>query len=164
MIETAAEKWVGLTRRVATSRHRRHYRDANLVRHLYDLYKINELGYFTDAFNTLVPRIVLDDRAHYKNHNNDYYRDPVSEIKRSVDELAHSNEWRDHWDQFVDTMVFAKQKPSYQVVLNNLHETTDRVLCAIENLDCVGEQPTANRARRTAKNPLTPPPTPFDEE
>lgn len=50
IIETAAEKWVGLTRRVATSTHRKHYQDANLVRHLYDLYRINKLGYFTDEF------------------------------------------------------------------------------------------------------------------
>jgi hypothetical protein len=114
IIETAAEKWVGLTRRVATSRHRSYYRDANLVRHLYDLYKINELGYFSDTFNTLVPRIVLDDRRQYKNHSDDYYRDPVGEIKRAVDEL----------DQFIDTMVFAKEKPSYRDVLKNLHEKT----------------------------------------
>jgi hypothetical protein len=31
--ETAAEKWVALTRRVATSTHRAHYLDTNLVRH-----------------------------------------------------------------------------------------------------------------------------------
>ncbi len=66
IIETAAEKWVGLTRRVATSTHRKHYRDANLVRHLYDLYQINKLGHFSDEFNLLVSRIVLDDRKHYK--------------------------------------------------------------------------------------------------
>ncbi len=45
VIETAAEKWVALTRRVATSKHRSHYRDTNLVRHLYDLYNaIDELN------------------------------------------------------------------------------------------------------------------------
>ena len=41
VIETAAEKWVALTRRIATSKYREHYRDASLVRHLYDLYQIN---------------------------------------------------------------------------------------------------------------------------
>ena len=128
IMETAAEKWVGLTRRVATSRHRSHYRDANLVRHLYDLHKINELDYFNDEFNNLVPRIVLDDRKSYKNHNDDYYRDPVGEIKRAVDELSKSNEWHENWDQFVEAMVFAKEKPSYQDVIANLHDKTDKVL------------------------------------
>lgn len=135
IIETAAEKWVGLTRRVATSRHRSHYRDVNLVRHLYDLYRINELGHFTEEFKGLVPRIVLDDRKHYKNHNDYYYRDPVSEITRAVDELAVSNEWHDNWDQFVDAMVFANEVPTYDQVLNNLHEKTQIVLPELRSLD-----------------------------
>jgi hypothetical protein len=128
VIETAAEKWVGLTRRVATSLHRSHYRDVNLVRHLYDLYQINEKGHFSDKFYTLAPKIILDDRMHYKNHNVDYYRDPVSEIKRAVDELSSSTEWHDNWDRFVDVMVFAQQKPHYNEVLNNLHRMTTTVL------------------------------------
>ncbi len=135
IIETAAEKWVGLTRRVATSAHRKHYRDPNLVRHLYDLYRINELGYFSDEFNSLVSRIVLDDRKHYKTHNNDYYRDPISEIKRAVDELHQSTEWHTNWDKFVETMVFAKEKPSYDDVLGNLHEKTETVLCELKEID-----------------------------
>lgn len=135
IIETAAEKWVGLTRRVATSKHRKHYRDPNLVRHLYDLYKINECGYFLDEFNFLACRIVQDDRKHYKNHNDDYYRDPVSEITRAVDELHRSSEWRDNWDKFVETMVFAKEKPSYEDVLGNLQSKTQPVLKELNNIN-----------------------------
>lgn len=135
IIETAAEKWVGLTRRVATSAHRQHYRDANLVRHLYDLYKINECGCFSDEFNTLACRIVLDDRKHYKSHNDDYYRDPVSEIKRAVDELHGSTEWHDNWDHFVDTMVFAKEKPTYEDVLGNLQNKTETVLNELQHVE-----------------------------
>ncbi len=135
VIETAAEKWVGLTRRVATSAHRQHYRDANLVRHLYDLYKINEHRGFTDEFSSLVSRIVFDDRKQYKNHNDDYYRDPVSEIKRAVDELHQSTEWHDNWDRFVDAMVFAKEKPTYDDVLRNLHNKTEIALSELSNID-----------------------------
>ena len=135
IIETAAEKWVGLTRRVATSVHRKHYRDASLVRHLYDLYKINELGYFSDEFNSLVSRIVFDDRKNYKNHNDNYYRDPVSEIQRAVDELHQSREWNNHWDEFINTMVFAKNKPTYDAVLENLHNKTKTALYELRNVD-----------------------------
>ena len=73
--------------------------------------------------------------THYKSHNDNYYCDPVGEIKRAVDELAQSNEWHDNWDQFVDAMVFAKQKPSYQDVLSNLHEKTNLVLSDLSKLD-----------------------------
>ncbi len=128
IIETAAEKWVGLTRRVATSRHRSHYRDANLVRHLYDLYKIDEQGYFSDEFNLLVTQIVSDDRKQYKNHNDDYYQDPGAEIQRAVDELHQSSEWHENWDKFIETMVFSEEKPSYDDVLQNLHVKTEIAL------------------------------------
>ena len=135
IIETAAEKWVGLTRRVAISRHRQHYRDASLVRHLYDLFKINELGYFSDDFSSLASRIVLDDRKRYKAHNDAYYRDPIGEIKRAVEELHQSTAWHENWTKFVDTMVFAKNKPSYHEVLSNLHEKTETALHELRNID-----------------------------
>ena len=128
IIETAAEKWVGLTRRVATSAYRTHYRDANLVRHLYDLYQINEFGRFSDKFSSLVSQVVLDDRRRYKNHNDNYYRDPVGEIMRAVDELNQSTEWHDNWDKFVEAMVFAQRKPTYNDVLKNLNEKTEIAL------------------------------------
>lgn len=134
IIETAAEKWVGLTRRVATSVHRKHYRDSNLVRHLYDLYKIKQKGYFTDEFFTLISRIVHDDRENYKNHNDDYYQNPTSEIKRAVDELSTSFQWRDDWDNFVDTMVFENEKPTYDSVLHNLHKITETAMLELQTV------------------------------
>jgi len=163
IIETAAEKWVGLTRRVATSMHRKHYRDANLVRHLYDLYQINKLGYFSDEFNPLVSRIVFDDRKHYKNHNDNYYHDPVSEIKRAVDELHQLTEWHDNWDKFVDTMVFAKEKPSYDDVLGNLYEKTEAALHELRNIDfsCVNMAEKKDNASKRVNDRK---PAPFDKE
>lgn len=125
------------------------------MRHLYDLYKINELGHFTEGFNRLVPRIVLDDRKHYKNHNNNYYRDPVGEIKRAVDELAVSDEWHNNWYQFVDTMVFAKKKPSYQEVLENLHEKTTLVLSDLAKIEFVCETTKQNVVKPTTKKTST---------
>lgn len=134
IIETAAEKWVGLTRRVATCAHRKHYRDASLVRHLYDLYKINEHGYFTDEFQSLISRIVHDDRRQYKNHNDAYYCNPAHEIKRAVDELHRSEEWRNHWERFVDVMVFAREKPTYDAVLGNLQSMTGAALPELQDI------------------------------
>jgi len=78
VIETAAEKWVALTRRIATARLRPEYQDMSLVRHLYDLHRICEKGHFSNEFYQLAPEIVLSDRKHYKNHNNDYYFNPVA--------------------------------------------------------------------------------------
>lgn len=134
VLETAAEKWVGLTRRIATSRDRQHYRDPNLVRHLYDLYQIDKQGFFSDEnkFISLAEKIVADDRRNYKNHNTRYYTDPTSEIQCAVDELQMSTMWHDNWDKFIDVMVFSKEKPSYEVALENLRMKTAMVLTKLK--------------------------------
>lgn len=128
VIETAAEKWVGLTRRVATSKYIDHYKDPNLVRHLYDLHKINEMNYINEQFAVLLPKIVLADGRHYKNHNHSYFENPIGEIKRAVDELVVSKEWHDNWDRFVEVMVYSKNKPTYQDVLSSFLQITEKGL------------------------------------
>jgi len=128
VIETAAEKWVALTRRIATMFYRRNYRDNSLIRHLYDLYKIEQQSLFTDKFAPLSAQIIQDDRQQYKNHNDMYYRDPIKEIKRSIKELHEEPMWKENWEQFIETMVFDKEKPTYEAALKNLTNKTNKVL------------------------------------
>lgn len=132
VVETAAEKWVGLTRRIATSAYRKYYHDKNLVRHLYDLYQIDRNGYFSDEFYPLASRIVMEDREHYKSHNNHYYEDPIREIKCAIDTLHNSVEWRENWEQFTTTMVFSREKVNYSDALKNLDTKTARVFEKLE--------------------------------
>lgn len=94
--------------------------------------EMNEQGYFTDEFTSLVTRIVLDDRQQYKKYNDDYYQNPMDEIKRAVEELQNSNEWHDNWNKFVNTMVFAEKKPTYAEVLKNLHNKTQLALAELK--------------------------------
>lgn len=131
--ETAAEKWVALTRRVATALHRNHYRDPNLVRHLYDLYKINQNGRFiNEEFKCIVSEIIAADREQFKNHNKDYYENPVGEIKRTLNELERDYAWRECWDQFTHVMVFDKHKPTYKEALQNLHIISEELIPIIQ--------------------------------
>lgn len=118
--ETAAEKWVALTRRVATSTHNKRYRDPNLVRHMYDLYKINHQGYFNDDMQRIVADIIETDRQQFKNHNEAYFLNPAAEIERALVELNESNFWKDHWDSFMDAMVFDSNTPTYNDAMLNL--------------------------------------------
>lgn len=134
VIETAAEKWVGLTRRVATSKHREYYKDPHLVRHLYDLYKISKNGYLTSEFPDLVGQILITDRLQFKNHNEDYFKDPISEINRAIHELKGSKEWHKNWDIFSDHMIYEMNKPSYDEVMNSFLEISENVIAHIKPL------------------------------
>ena len=119
MVETAAEKWVALTRRVATMAHHQAYQDQSLVRHLYDLYKMNEHGVLTEQFSTLVTDIIQQDREQFKTHNAQYHQNPRVEIDRALEELKTDPKWRQYWNEFVQTMVFGAEKPSYDNALAN---------------------------------------------
>ncbi|MCP4475631.1 MAG: nucleotidyl transferase AbiEii/AbiGii toxin family protein [Gammaproteobacteria bacterium] len=135
IVETAAEKWVGLTRRIATSKHREYYHNPHLVRHLYDLYQIHSLYPLSEAFDSLAVRIALDDRTHYKTHNSDYYKNPANEIRRAMDELSYSKDWYANWNKFIDAMVFSKEKPTYTQVIKNFQKKTHDVLNQLEQID-----------------------------
>ena len=119
MMETAAEKWVALTRRVATMAHRQAYEDQSLVRHLYDLYQMNKHGALTEPFSELVAKIIQQDREQFKTHNLKYYEDPKLEIRRALEELRDDPKWRKYWDEFIQTMVFDAEKPTYDSALKN---------------------------------------------
>jgi hypothetical protein len=135
IIETAAEKWVALTRRVSLSKHHQHYHNTNLVRHIYDLYKIRQQGLFSDKFKNLVPIVVEKDRYQFKNHGKDYYVNPVKEIKQTVDSLTQASYWQDNWDQFISTMVFDTHKPSFHMALTNLHEISEEAIAVLSKFN-----------------------------
>lgn len=67
--ETAAEKWVALTRRIANSRLRSHLNDKHLVRHLYDLYFLSQSGLLTGDYQKLIPNLLNKDREQFKKYN-----------------------------------------------------------------------------------------------
>jgi predicted nucleotidyltransferase component of viral defense system len=135
IIETAAEKWVALTRRVALSSHKEHPKDANLVRHIYDLHRIQELGYFSNEFNSLILPITLEDREKYKNQNDDYFRNPVSEIKRAIDELHKLDKWSEYWEIFLESMVFSDKVPTFTEALENIYTITQQALKELEKIN-----------------------------
>ncbi|MCK4608010.1 MAG: nucleotidyl transferase AbiEii/AbiGii toxin family protein, partial [Gammaproteobacteria bacterium] len=128
VVETAAEKWVALTRRIATMKYHNHYRDESLVRHIYDLYQIEKAGLFTKQFEALAPKIVMTDREIYRNHNEAYYCNPAREIKKALDELKTNPEWQDNWDRFISTMVYDKKKPTYKKAIDNLQAKSEKAL------------------------------------
>jgi len=131
-LETAAEKWVAMTRRIATMDYRSYYQDANLVRHLYDLYRIEKNGYhFDERMANLVKVIVDGDRQQYKNHNPEYFVNPSQEIRRALQALKDNKSWQDHWDNFMAQMVFG-EKPPYILVLENFIHKSEKILQALE--------------------------------
>ena len=129
VIETAAEKWVGLTRRIATIKHRKYYYDHSLVRHIYDIHKIGRRNNFGEEFVKTVADLLLVEKAKFKTHNKNYFENPIAEIRYSLTVLQEP-EWQNNWNTFIDAMVFEDEPPSFK-------EAADHFLKISEK--CIGE-------------------------
>ena len=124
VVETAAEKWVALTRRIATIKHRGYYNDPTLVRHLYDLLKINQSEKLDKMFVKLVNQIIEIERKKFKTHNVEYFKNPAQEIEDALKELSDNRAWWENWSRFVEEMVFENDPPSYEEALSNFKQLT----------------------------------------
>lgn len=128
--ETAPEKWAALGRRIADA-DRGNNPDKTIIRHLYDLYCIEKKGISSD-FETLVPQIVLRDRARFKGKSPRFYENPLDEIQRGFDSLKNSPHWERNYIDFIQNMVFQKNPPSYKDALASLDSLQKRANHTIE--------------------------------
>lgn len=111
--ETAAEKWVALTRRIANTKTKSRQSDKDLVRHLYDLYQLKTHGLLTGAYTTLVQKIIEKDKSQFKKLNDNYIEDPIRESELALNLLRNDAQWKDHWHYFLEQMVYDENKPSF---------------------------------------------------
>ncbi len=130
--ETAAEKWVALTRRVANAtRNPATFLDPTLVRHIYDLYCIGEKDKINEETYSLINVLIKEDIVRYKNQNADYAKNPVTEIKNAIVILSESKEWEKNWDIFTKEMVYGKNRPNYQTALHHLNLLSETIFTSL---------------------------------
>ncbi len=125
--ETAAEKWVALTRRVITAKEKDRYYSQALVRHIYDLHMIDKHSPLGEEFTDLAVKVVEGDRNHFKKHSNLYYADPVKAIKHSLSELEENLDWQSAWNAFIEAMVYG-DKLTYEEAMETLRALSELVL------------------------------------
>lgn len=126
--ETAAEKWVALTRRISNSQLKQRKSDKQLVRHLYDLYQLHDKNLLTGEYIDIVHQIIEKDRVQFKNHNEDYAVNPYQASEKAIDALFTDNQWHDHWRLFIEQMVYEKNPPSFNLALDKLHMMSKNIL------------------------------------
>ena len=111
--ETAAEKFVALTRRAgAEFANAGGPRDATLVRHIYDLHMLSQ---HFDAAKVvqLAQQIMVADAAEFGHQFPGYRDDPISETIRAVEGMAENLEFASRYDAFLRDMVYGV-KPGFE--------------------------------------------------
>ena len=104
--ETAIEKWVGLTRRIAAIERAYHADDETLIRHVYDLNAINKADRISANFYVLAKAIITNDARQFKNQHPEYAVDSSSEIQLSLSLLRHKPLWKERYQKFIEEMVY----------------------------------------------------------
>lgn len=127
VVETTAEKWVALLRRVSNIE-RGDQHDNTLIRHLYDLYKISEHLIPDDQFFSLINQTIQNDRERYKNQSLAYYHDPISEIKNALQSLQNNTLWQQDWQYFMEAMVFYTEQVEFTEALDSFIKLSNIIL------------------------------------
>lgn len=133
--EITAEKWVALTRRVANTAIRQHTEDKFLVRHLYDLYYLSTSGQLAGNYTNLIRHIMHKDSQQFKNLNAEYVKNPLSISELALDKLYHDRQWREHWDYFLEQMVYQKKELSFDRAYGQLIQLSQTIFTQLRSLD-----------------------------
>ena len=112
--ETAAEKWVALTRRIVGSRQKERDSDKHLVRHLYDLYQLNQQNSLSDQYFVVVKKVLQKERSMFGGNISDPSNDVPSDEKLALHYLRSDSQWEEHWRYFLEQMVYQPVKPSFE--------------------------------------------------
>lgn len=131
--ETAIEKWVGLTRRIAAIERKCHYDDTTLIRHVYDLNAIEQANRIKDVFFELANIVVFNDAKQFKNQHPEYYSDPAREIRQSITILKINEAWKERYRRFTSSMVYDKTAiPDYDKAVQSLEKLSNKVIDSLE--------------------------------
>jgi len=118
--ETAAEKWVALTRRLAGTKIKQRPSDKQLARHIYDLHHLNKKKLLTGQYRMLVGAIMKNDGVLFAKQNPAYAKNPLHTSELALDLLYQDRKWQENWDIFLEQMVYEKNKPTFNQALEQL--------------------------------------------
>ena len=118
--ETAAEKFVALTRRAgAELADLRDKRDPTLVRHIYDLHVVRQ-RYDTADVVALASEIMVADAALRGKDFPAYGVDPIAETLKAVEGIAAAAAYRTAYANFCRDMIYGDDAPDFDTAVGTL--------------------------------------------
>lgn len=120
--ETAAEKWVALSRRIVDANQNPRYSDKHLVRHLYDLYQLHHQNRLSNNYYVVRERVLEKEQTMF---GSGFFDNMHTKMAASLEHLRTDKKWKEHWQFFLEQMVYQSEKPSFE-----------QALAAVEELNC----------------------------
>ena len=120
ILETAADKFVGLTRRAGAELAGLDEPDTTLVRHLHDLHELRE-HYDPADVAVLAREVMISDAEAYGNQFPAYRENPMRETLRAVEGLAADPGYSRRYGEFQRLMVYGA-KVEYPICIGTLRD------------------------------------------
>ncbi len=131
--ETLAEKVLSLLRRCAWywDGYQRGDFDTALVRHIYDVWRINtSLPEAVDKAGEVFEALVLEDVKEFEGQNPDFDAAPYAILRRTLVRAATDDGLRKNFDQRLAPLLFAKDKPTFDVCFSSFNAVAKTLLSA----------------------------------
>lgn len=125
--ETAAEKIAALTWRIPNRRREEEDDDPTVVRHLYDLFALEQHATENPVFPQLLARLVRDDAS--RDRDGDDGRTPAERIAITLNILASDPEYQREYQLYVLSVSYAAEgdAPDFTATLETLKRLTANV-------------------------------------
>jgi hypothetical protein len=125
ILETVADKFVGLTRRPGAELAGLDEPDPTLVRHLHDLHVLRE-HYDPVDVAALAREVMLADAEAYGNQFPPYWENPLAETLRAVEGLAVDRGYARRYGEFQRLMVYGGEV-DYVSCIETLRDLAERL-------------------------------------
>jgi predicted nucleotidyltransferase component of viral defense system len=132
ILETAADKFVALTRRAGAELAGLDEPDPTLVRHLHDLHALRE-HYDPAEVAGLAREVMLADADAYGNQFPAYREDPMRETLRAVEGLAIDQAYALRYEEFQRLMVYGS-KVEYAACVDTLRELMGEIRAELSEI------------------------------
>src|SRR3990167_6603474 len=120
--ETAAEKWVALTRRVVRATEKERDSDKHLVRHLYDLNQLINNRKLSEQYFSVVKRVLEKEQIMFASEPATDTEEKLSYSRKALHDLRNNSKWLAHWDSFLEQMVYQSDKPTFEQALSTVEK------------------------------------------
>lgn len=87
----------------------------------------------SENFDWIVLDTVSRDRQRFKGKNRHFYENTTEEIKFGLQALSQNPAWENQYNDFLRTVVFQRQRPTFQEVIKTLDQLSARAFHAIKS-------------------------------
>lgn len=122
--ETAAEKWVALSRRIVDANETARDSDKHLVRHLYDLHQLQQQNCLTENYYFVLEKVLEKEQEMFgcESSSDSVYEKSISALHY----LRSDKKWEEHWRFFLEQMVYQLEKPGFEQAIATVEKLNSR--------------------------------------